>query len=199
MDRVAEVDNVLVYTAPVTIPLPIQNKIEMEREARSSMPVAMVTRDGKTSIRRPTDTRDAAVNEYRRLHGLQPIPHANATMVNGTLSMDIEVHYEMKGGIPLPPTAVKNAQAGAAAVFGIQMTPMEGNDGKTLVRVQGTAPREGNREFVRTRGIIRQRSPTPPQPDDVDVNDNDMVVPKYPFRLRSGDKDNKKGGRRGGK
>ena len=199
MDRTAEVDNILIYSAPVTIPLPIQNKMEMEKETRSSMPVAMITREGKTSIKRPTDTKDSAVNEYRRLNGMPPIPHANAMMINGSLAMDIEVHYELRGKIPLPPTAVKNAQAGAAAVFGIQMTPMEGNDGKTLVRVQGTAPREGNREFARTRGIIRQRSPTPPQPDEADVNDNDVVMPKYPFRFRNGDKDNKKGGRRGGK
>ena len=121
-------------------------------------------------IKRPTDSRDAAVNEYRRLHGLQPIPYANASSILGTQARGIEVHYELRGVIPLPANAVNSAQAGAAAVFGLQMTSMDGNDGKTQVRVRGTAPRNGNEEYIRTRQLARDRSSTPPA--SVDINEN---------------------------
>ena len=62
--------------------------------------------------------------------------------------------------------------------------------------MQGTSPGDGNREFCRTRQVMKERDPT----EEVDeANNNDMVMPRFPVRRRDGDASNKKGGRRGGK
>ena len=196
MNSSVELVNVMHYSADVEIPLPIPNKVALESGLRSDMPVAMISQDGHTIIKRPTDTHDAAADEYRRIYNLPPVTEHNASRIHGRLARNIEVGYQLYGRIPLPATAVKNAHGGAAAVFGVQMSALDGDDGRTKVTVQGTSPGDGNREFCRTRQIIRERLPAE---ENDETNNNDMVMPRFPVRHRDGDASNKKGGRRGGK
>ena len=188
------------YQAKATFTLPIENKRQLESNPTSDMSVAMLTRKGKTSIRVPPEDPEMMVHEYRRIHGLNPIEYPNAETLMGRTSYDIQAFYEVHGVLNLPQTAVVRAQAGAAPVINIRMTPGITDRSILKIRTAGTSPMDGRREFNRAMNVMDERRVARGSQTD---NNSNQLPPQQPcgslVKQRDGDHANHKGGRRGGR
>ena len=192
-DKQCDMRVALKYTAEVEFPFPSKVKKAMEDGPHGEMVVAMLSNEGKTSLRTPEDTRDQAVHEYRRIHNLPPIPYPNASRIQGRKSTNLEAYYEVYGKMDLPSSAVVRAQAGAAPIFAIRLTKDDNDKGIVKARVSGTSPAAGNAEFVRAEISRAQQIPQP-----APSTPTGAPIQPSTFKTRDGDYSNYKGGRRGG-